>query len=193
MGRSKLGLPIDGGRRLLDLPADALRATCPRLRAVGTPTEPLSLPDGFLPLEDAAPLDAANEPDASSGPLAGLLAALEDAGSGFVLLCAGDLPGVDAALMAELQRTAEEDPERACMAFGPRGAEPALSAWPSGCSAEIRARFESGQRSLQLALPSERIRAWTPDGPRSSEEWMEHNLNTPEDWIKWRGTALPGA
>ena len=186
MGRPKLSLTLPQGGRLLDRPAAALRATCARLRIVGALPAGLTAPDGYAALADAAP--------AGSGPLAGLLAALEEASEGWVLLCAGDLPEVDAALLARLQDEAERTPELACLPEGPRGPEPALSAWPVHRAAEVRARFEAGERALHRALPDDAMRGWQgPEVDRAAAADAFRNLNTPQDWQAWSGIALPGA
>jgi len=196
MGRPKLGLPVADGTPLLERPAAALRATCARLRVVGRLTEPVTAPAGFAALQDASPRARQQDtpgPD-GHGPLAGLVAALEDGDDGWVLLCAGDLPEVDAVLVAALQDEAERDPARACLPEGARGPEPGFSAWPRARAAEVRARFDAGERALHRALPAEALRRW----PRTS--WQEiggadalRNLNTPADWHAWSGEALPEA
>ncbi len=176
MGQDKLLLPWNG-ERLVDRAAAALRATCPQLYCAG---RDLGLP-GFRHLEDARP---------DSGPLAGLVAALEAAGVGLVLALAGDLPGVTVEFLQALQREAELTPDRVLLPATRRGIEPLAAAWPAAGAAPLRAALEAGQRSLHRAVRDLPHRLWPlPDSAKMRAALR--NLNAPEDWRAFTGGDLP--
>lgn len=182
MGQDKLLLPWPGGGRVVDRPAAALRAVCGELVSVGrAPGADLGL-NGFRPLADV---------EAHQGPLAGILAALEEAATPWVLVLAGDMPDVTPQLLAALQREAERDPARALIPAGPVGPEPLAAAYPAALAPVVRERFRSGIRAARAALPLDLQRAWPYEEVRAVARLDPPfcSLNDPEDWKARR--ALP--
>lgn len=176
MGHDKLLLPVDGGH-LVDRPAAALRATCTELRCAG---RELSLA-GFRALPDAR---------SGCGPLGGLVAALEDALTPWVLAVAGDLPELTAAFLRQLQDAAETRPGVALVPLGPRGPEPLLAAWPRQAARVMRRRLEDGRLALHEALAELPHHLWAPP-PAAKIPAPWRNLNAPEDWEAFTGRPLP--
>ena len=191
MGQDKLVMRRNQGPPLAGPPAQALRSTCVSLLALGNPPTDLVFGDDFQMVADAQPADLGT--GSRLGPLAGLIAALESAQTDWLLLCAGDLPGMSAALLRALQDEAEKTPEQACFLFSRSGPEPAVSAWPTALAPILRQRFDAGRRSLQRALPAELIHAWPESAwrPFVGESDVFRNVNTPEQWQAWcREAAL---
>ncbi len=100
MGGSKAALPL-AGQPLIAWPLEAMAAVCGRVAVVCKPSTRLpSLAPG---------VERWNEPADLQHPLAGLAFALERAGSE-VLVCAGDMPFVDAALFGTVREAARGEP-----------------------------------------------------------------------------------
>lgn len=176
MGRDKLLLPLDGAR-LIDRPAAALRATCAELSCVG---RELDLA-GFRALPDAR---------RDCGPLGGLVAALEDASTAWILAVAGDLPELTAAFLRQLQEAAEQQSGAALVPLGPHGPEPLLAAWPRAAAVLLRRRLEDRKLALHEALAELPHRLWAPP-PAAKMPAPWRNLNAPEDWEAFTGRPLP--
>ena len=180
MGRDKLVLRLPDGRRLVECGADALRAVCTDCVAVGEAARRLGLP-GFRALDDSS---------LGSGPAAGLLAALAACRTPWLLLLAGDMPGVTASHLAALQREAERDPERALLGEAGGRILPLPSAWPARLADRVEAALSSGKSALREILPLELRRVWGYSnfarlgGPLRS-------LNHPRDWSEFLGTREP--
>ncbi len=191
MGQDKLVLRCDEGPPLAGAPAQALRATCVSLLALGNPPADLVFGDDFQMVADARPANLGS--GGRLGPLAGLIAALESAETEWLLLCAADLPEMSPALLRALQDEAQQAPGHACFPFSAAGPEPAVSAWPTSLATILRQRFDAGRRSLQRALPAELLRAWPESAwrPYVGESNVFRNVNTPQEWQAWCGEAAP--
>ena len=176
MGQDKLLLPLGAGR-LVDRPAEVLRRRCPELICAG---RELGLA-GFRFVPDPVP---------DSGPLAGLVAALEAARSDWLLALAGDLPGVTAEFLLELQERAERHPEQALIPELDGRAEPLVAAWPVSAAGPLRAALEQGRRSLHRAAECLPRRRWAlPDSAKMRA--IQRNLNAPDDWRAFTGGEPP--
>ena len=175
MGGSKLLLQLPDGRRLVDLPAQALRAVCRHCLAVGQP--PVHIPEltGFENLNDALP---------QQGPLGGMVAALEAAKTEWVLVLAADMPAVKGEFLAALQREAESDPSRALIPAGLTGLEPLCAAYPASVAPLLRDALQSGKRTAHQALDLEHRRVWPYAAVRTAAKLPEpfRNVNTPSEW-----------
>lgn len=175
MGQDKLLMRLPDGRRLCERPANALAQVCTHLLQLGRPEEPLH--PGFEPLADAA---------GCSGPLAGLLAALEAARTPWLLLAAGDMPNLSAELLAELQQEAERDPARALL---PEGPEPLCAAYPTALAPLVRARVQAGERAARAALPPQARRLWPAAAAQAAARLADPflSLNSRSDWEAYAG------
>lgn len=194
MGRDKLALRLPDGRRLVDVPAEALhRVITHRGGACAwvAPEAPARLPDGFVHVADC--------PDGPArGPLAGLAAALawaEARGATRLLVVAGDLPAIRAAHLHRLVSQAEEGTGGALLARGPDGrAEPLIGVYPSSWATRARALLAAGEAAVHTL--SDGARQTVEIDPKSAQVTPSmtesgagrdrihacFNLNRPEDW-----------
>lgn len=182
MGQDKLRMRLPEGCCLAERAARGLAARCGRLVAVRRQgSEAFDLP-GFRELFDAEP---------GGGPLAGLVGALEQAETPWLLLAGGDMPELDAAFLTAFMALAERDGHRALMIGRGRHLEPLPLAVPLALAAEIQQRFARGERSLQRAVPADRLHVAAPaelnlrplDRP-----WL--SLNTPGEWQAYTGAGV---
>ncbi len=183
MGCDKLSLRLEGGERLVERPASALREVCGFLLAVGTPCEGDLGLAGFRAIPDAV---------AGMGPLGGLLAAMEAATTPWVLLVAGDMPWLSGAFLAALQAEAMRDPARALIPRSPRGLEPLAAAYPVLLAPQVGAALQTGRLAAHAALPVEMRRIWDYGGTRETGRLRDPflNLNAPEEWVAFAGRPV---
>jgi len=137
MVRSKAALSL-AGRPLIAWPLEAMASVaCDRLVVVCKPST-------VLPVLNSG-AERWDEPAEPQHPLAGLTFALERAGSD-VLVCAGDMPFVDAALFEAVKEAARCEPgARAVVAEAGGRMEPLLGVYrPSGLPA-LRAAEEDAR------------------------------------------------
>ncbi len=178
MGTDKLRLVLPDGALLVERAADALRTRCGGGLALVAPAdvEPPPL-DGFERLHDVAP---------GEGPLAGLLAALEDESPApWLLVLAGDQPAVDPGFLRAFQRAALEAPDRVLLPLRGRSrVEPLPMAVPKALAPVVRDRYEAGERALRRALPSALRRTFAVAAAHG-RPW--HDLDTPDEWRAWTG------
>lgn len=155
------------GRTLIQRVFDTLSADCTRIAVAG------SARGLGAPCETVA--DAAAAP---SGPLAGVLAALEwasRAGAAWVVTSPCDTPLLPHGLARRLTAAAETSGAQAAIALGPDGPHPLIGAWRPGLAPALAAALEARHppahtvaRSLgatEVALPS----------------WSLLNINEPAD------------
>ena len=139
-GTDKALAPLDG-RALAAHVADALRAACDEVFAVGG--DEAALTDlGLRYLDDELP---------GLGPLGGLVTALAHATHDWVFLAACDLPHLGPRLVSYLCRAALEAPQRYDV-VAPRsksGHEPLLSLYRRTCLAPARARIAAGTLGMR--------------------------------------------
>jgi molybdopterin-guanine dinucleotide biosynthesis protein A len=178
MGQDKLALRLHDGRRVLEIPAQALRDCCGHCLLVAPDPQPQHALHGFQPLADALP---------DGGPLAGLVAALEWASTQpeikWVMALAGDLPFMQASVVQQIQVTARTHPGLAVVAMGDCGPEPLIAAYPVAFAIPARQMLDQGKRALQGLLD---LQPWmpcaTPEVLGNDTISPYFNLNLPQDW-----------
>lgn len=138
----KLGADL-GGRPLLAWPLDALGSVCERVAVV-------CKPGTKLPTVDAERWD---EPENPAHPVAGLIHALERAGTP-ILVCAGDMPFVTATDL-ELLAAELRPGMTAAVAFADGRLQPLLGAYAPAALELLRAApaGEPLTRTVEAALP----------------------------------------
>jgi molybdenum cofactor guanylyltransferase/molybdopterin-guanine dinucleotide biosynthesis protein MobB len=110
-----------------------------------------------------------------AGPLAGVLAALEQADADFVLTVPCDVPRLPADLVARLVAAAG-DAEAVCVNDGAR-THPVIALWRPSLAPRLRSYLESGERRVLGFL--EQVRYVQADFSDQPEAFA--NLNTPDD------------
>ena len=170
MGRDKALLPW-GGTDLLGHALARLRAVTPDVRILPG-SEPRYLDRGV-------PVDVDAVPD--SGPIAGVLAALEAAPGRSALLLAVDLPFVTVPLLAHLAGLA--DGTDAVVPVSPGGPEPLCAVYGRACLPAIRARVAAGELGMMGFLARVRVREVPPAelAAFGDPSRLFRNLNTPAD------------
>ena len=180
-GRDKALVEI-GGRPLALRVADALSPVTGEVTLVGAPEKYLRL--GLRVIPDPLP---------DFGPLAGILAALEDSKSAWNLLVACDMPGISSEFLSFLLERARESRADVMLPMDAGGrAEPLCAVYALGSQGAIRQAIERGTHKVSDAfdqlqvgrlLPAEYGR-FDPDGR------LFANLNSPADWEKLDGKKL---
>ena len=189
MGQDKLRMHLPTGEQLIDRPAAALRELCEYLFCVGPDLSVLPTLGRFQLLADAV----TPQSPAGSGPVAGLVAALEKAeqiaGVHWVLALAGDLPLVEAKHLKPLMEQAENHPGNAVLPVSDHGMEPLLAAYPVSFAPAARTHLQSGKHSLKGFLSEQ---PWIALSGKDSDTIRAcFNLNRPEDWESLPGIADP--
>ena len=157
-GSSKPAVPI-AGRPMIGWPLDALQVVCPRVAVVcKAATELPSLPDG---------IERWNEPDEPRHPLTGIVFALQRTQAD-VLVCAADMPFVDAGALRALVAAAAAAPGAlAVVAFAAGRLDPALAVYRqaalrrlggAGVDAPLTRTVE-GLEPVRVALAVEVVRS----------------------------------
>ena len=163
-GESKAAVGLAGGP-LIARPLEAMAAVCDRVAVVCKPdTELPSLLPG---------VERWDEPAEPHHPLAGIAFAVERAG-GQVLVCAGDMPFVTAALFESVKEAARGEPGAGAVVAEAGGRlEPLLGVYRPRALAALRAA--SGDARLTVVVEGlEPVRVPVPaDAVRS--------VNTPEE------------
>jgi molybdopterin-guanine dinucleotide biosynthesis protein A len=127
MGEPKTLVELDG-RPLLLHPVEALLGVVDRVAVVCKPDTPLpALPPG---------VEVWHEEDPARHPLVGVVAALERA-DGPVLVCAGDMPALDAATLEALR---DAPPATAVVAVAAGRLQPLLARYAPSALTVLRAR-----------------------------------------------------
>jgi molybdopterin-guanine dinucleotide biosynthesis protein A len=130
---------------------------------------------GWLGLEQVA--DAVPE----AGPLSGIVAGLERAGTPLVAVVAVDMPFASAELLRFL--AALWSGEDAVVPVTKRGAEPLHAVYATESAGALRESLESGDRSVSRAVAALRVRTvgpaeWSAADPSAS---FSRNVNRPQD------------
>jgi molybdopterin-guanine dinucleotide biosynthesis protein A len=172
-GRDKALVEI-GGRPLALRVADALAPLTGTVTLVGSPEKYRHLGLRVIP-----------DPLADFGPLAGILAALEDSKSAWNLLVACDMPGLSSGFLSFLFTRARESQADVVLPVDAEGrAEPLCAAYGLGSREVIRHAVERGTRKVTAAFDGLRVQhllpaeyaGFDPDGR------LFTNLNSPADW-----------
>jgi molybdopterin-guanine dinucleotide biosynthesis protein A len=172
MGRDKALLPWGD--------TDLLGHALARLRSVTDDTrilvgaEPRHTERGFPVEVDAAP---------DLGPLAGLLAALESAPKGALLLGV-DLPLIPSTLLAHLATLCHEGDADAIVPVSRRGPEPLCAAYGPRCLEPVRQHVANRDLKMTSFWPDLRVREIGPDelAAFGDPDELFLNVNTPDDY-----------
>ncbi len=170
MGRDK-ALLAWGGTDLLSHSLARLRFVTPDVRILSG-SERRYLDRGAPVLVDLVP---------GSGPLAGVLAALEAAPGRAGLFLAVDLPFVPVALLTRLVELADD--LDAVVPVSPRGPEPLCAVYGPACLEPIRRRMARGDLRMTGFWPDVRLREVPPAElvAFGDPSHLFRNLNTPAD------------
>ena len=170
MGADKALVEVDGVAMAVRVASALAEGGCDPVVCQGGDAQSLAAL-GMTVLADTHP---------GGGPVAGILDALSAADSEDVVVCACDLPWMDAATVTKLIRFAVESPEAdvvvACDAAGPHLA----GVWRSGSRRRLEALVAAGIQSYRGAL--ERLNTVRVDVPPS----VVANVNSPGDLRRHR-------
>jgi molybdopterin-guanine dinucleotide biosynthesis protein A len=177
MGRDKALLPW-GGTTLLGHALDRLRQVCGEV-AILAGAEPRYADQGARVVMDTV---------RDAGPLAGLLAALDDAHTEVVLMLAVDLPSVPPALLAfllELAGRAEVDVVAPVVGLRP---QPLCAAYRRSCTPAVRHHLAEGHLKMTRFWEDVRVRAVPEEelAPFGQPEALLRNLNSAQDYAAAR-------
>ena len=185
-----LGVVLCGGRSSrmgFDKGAAELAGTSLVARAAATlreATGSVVLACGAEPRHAELGLEVVLDDASLTGPVAGIVAALESASDeGRVLVLACDMPGVDGALLSKLIERARVEDLDACMLVSERGEEPLCSVYSRRLVPAWRAAQAAGRLRVTAFRDFDRA-----DGERPRVGLVEvdaggapRNLNTPEE------------
>ncbi len=122
---------------------------------------------------------------ADSGPLAGILAALEHTSQPWNLLLACDMPRITPVFLDWLFTQAEQAQQDACLPVSPEGRdEPLCAVYARQAAAAIRRQIEAGTRKITRALDALEVHRIEPGryAHLDPSGALFTNLNTPADW-----------
>jgi len=166
MGRDKRFILVEG-QPLLARMIMMLKAVLPgEPVVVGDNLEASDVPGARL-LRDAKP---------GCGPLGGLVSALEDAGEGWLLAVAVDLPGLTASDLEALLAAERCDCDVLTLGLGERP-EPLAALYACATAPFWRERLEREKLGLMAGLAERRVKVVEPPSGRAALR----NLNRPED------------
>jgi molybdopterin-guanine dinucleotide biosynthesis protein A len=141
------------------------------------------------PWPDAGDEEGAREgDDRGPGPLAGLLAALEAAGTEWLAVLACDMPRAQPGILRRLHDRAVERDLDACLFETEAGVEPLFAVYRRSCSEPIRRALAAGRRRL-VAFHDEISVATLREAelePALRARDCARNLNTPADLARER-------
>jgi len=176
MGKEKALLEING-TPLLVRAARLLQPLCSSVTVVGRPESFERF--GFPCIEDEQP---------DSGPLVGILTALDRTDAAWNLVIACDMPYLTEDWLRYLISRAQASPAQVLLPESEDWLEPLCAVYHRDAAPAIRAEIARGVRKVTRALealPVERVvtRDVRPFDPRGV---LFQNLNTPEDYEKAR-------
>lgn len=171
-GSDKARFEVDG-RPLALLTADKVREAAGSVTLVGAPERYADWDLRVIP-----------DPVADFGPLAGIVAALEDSEAEWNLIVAVDLSGVSVALLRYLLESADAD---VTLPLQPDGREqPLCAVYRRQARAELRASMDRGNGKVARAFEALRIRRVTPrEYARFGGAELFRNVNRPGD-VGWK-------
>lgn len=178
MGRDKALLPW-GATTLLEHALERLRAVCAEVVILSGPER--RYPDSGVPvLTDVV---------SGSGPLSGLITALEHARTDLALLLAVDVPFAPPALLQRLLELAGEADAVVPVATG--RPQPLCAAYRRTCLPPARRRLAAGELKMTSFWADVRVRQVSEAelAPFGSPDLILRNLNTPEDYELSRPTG----
>jgi len=159
------------GKPLWEHQLETLAGLDPDALAVAAPDRPTWLPAGVAWLPDAA---------SDSGPLGGILAGLNFAASGPVVVLAVDLPMMTTGYLRKLMDASGE----LCGAvpFSGTGYEPVSAVYPVGAAGAAGRWLQAGRRDLQGWVAG-LVRAGLVRSMESGDAELFQNWNRPEDLV----------
>jgi molybdopterin-guanine dinucleotide biosynthesis protein A len=172
-GKDKALLQLDG-RPLAVRLAETVGAAAGSATLVGSPEKYGTL--GLRVIPDSL---------ADFGPLAGLLAALDDSQSDWNVVTACDMPNLTEAFLRFLLEEARRSGADILLPLDASGrAEPLCAAYSLDCRAAIRAAVERGVHKMTDAFRDLRVRELLPKdyAQFDPEGRLFANVNTVEDW-----------
>ena len=172
LGRDKALIEV-GGTPLVLRVAHAMRAAVEEVALVGSPEKYNHLGLRVIP-----------DPITGFGPLAGILAALEDSSRQWNLIAACDMPNLTAEFLRFLLRRAAEEQAEVLLPADENGrAEPLCAVYASCCRAAIRRAVEAGRHKITGAFEGLRVITLNPaDYDQYGEQGdLFANLNTEDD------------
>jgi molybdopterin-guanine dinucleotide biosynthesis protein A len=172
-GRDKALVEV-GGRPLALRVVDALSPVTGAVTLVGSPEKYRRLGLRVIP-----------DPLADFGPLAGILAALDDSQSAWNLLLACDMPRVTAGFLTFLLDRARESDADIVLPVDAEGcAEPLCAAYALASREGIRRAVEQGTRKVTAAFGGLRVRQLPPAeyAEFDGDGQLFANVNTPAEW-----------
>lgn len=112
------------------------------------------------------------------GPLAGIHAALQHAGSGDVLLVPVDAPVLPPTLVAELEKARQAEKKSAACVRDAQGIQPLCCLLPASWAASASESLRAGRYSVQRWLLAHDV------ATADFSDWPAHSwsVNTPEEW-----------
>ena len=184
LGTDKALLDFEG-KPLAARVAEVVQAAAGRVTIVG-PLEKI---------RDTSGLPVIPDPVENFGPLAGLLAALEDSESAWNLVTACDMPYLDAAFLNFLFEEAQAAGADVLLPFDAEGnPEPLCAVYSLEARVTIRRRVEQGVHKITRAFEGLRVDELAPDryARFDPEGRIFTNLNTLED-VRGAGLGLSSA
>jgi molybdopterin-guanine dinucleotide biosynthesis protein A len=145
MGRDKALIEIGGVPLAGRVRGALLAAGAAETLAVGGDARALAAL-GFRPVADG--------PYAGSGPLGGIIRALEEASHAIVVVFSCDLPFVGAEVAGGLHDVLAGSDVAVAVAVGGGEPQPLLAAWRRDAAADLRAAYAAGERSPRAVLGS---------------------------------------
>ncbi len=172
-GRDKALVEIEGRPLALDL-ADRVRDAAGNVTLVGPPAKYEQL--GLRVIPDSV---------ADAGPLAGLVAALEDSASEWNLIVACDMPALHSDFLVFLFRQAETSDADIVLPISRDGIpEPLCAVYSRRARDTLRRAFDGGTRKITHAFGGLRVHRLGPANYAhlDPDGRLLTNLNTLEDW-----------
>jgi molybdopterin-guanine dinucleotide biosynthesis protein A len=140
--------------------------------------EPLILNAADAPADLPGWVSLVPDDHPDQGPMEGLASVLRLLDRP-VLVCAVDMPNVDAAAMEALLKAYAQVGGSGLVAKGSDGWHPLFGIYAPGILPQVESALAKGQRALHVLIEEAKLPSWTPE-PR----WLV-NLNSPEDRAAW--------
>lgn len=157
------------GKPLWKHQLETLSGLDPDALAVAAPVRPAWLPAGVEWLQDAV---------ADSGPLGGILAGLNFAGGGLLVVLAVDLPRMTTGYLRVLLAAAGD--RCGVVPLSEKGYEPVSAVYPVEAAGIARQRLQTGRRDLQ-GWVAELARGGLIRSLEAGDADLFQNWNRPED------------
>jgi molybdopterin-guanine dinucleotide biosynthesis protein A len=172
MGCDKALLELEGSRLVLRV-AGAVAAAAGSCTLIGDPEKYGAL--GYPVCADIFP---------GCGPLAGIHAALSASAAEWNLIVACDMPDIEPRFLQDLMAKVERNDADCILPAGESGRpEPLCGVWRRRALPTVQRALESGIRKVLDGLAGLHLEVVRVDGPGPFR-----NINTPREWIEYRGS-----